>query len=33
MVATARDLGVPIVTSDRRILAYGNAGHVRVVAC
>ncbi len=33
LVATARDLGIPIVTSDRRILAYGGAGHVRVMAC
>jgi PIN domain nuclease of toxin-antitoxin system len=33
LVATARDLGIPIVTSDRRILAYGTAGHLRIVAC
>jgi PIN domain nuclease of toxin-antitoxin system len=32
LVATARDLGMPIVTSDRRILAYGSAGYVCVVA-
>ena len=33
LVATARDMNVPIVTRDRRILAYGVAGHVRTLAC
>jgi PIN domain nuclease of toxin-antitoxin system len=33
LVATARYLGMPIVTSDRRILAYAQAGHVAAVVC
>ena len=33
LVATARHMLVPLVTSDRRILAYGAAGHVQVVPC
>lgn len=33
IVATARHLGVPVVTRDRRIVEYGEAGHVGVVAC
>jgi PIN domain nuclease of toxin-antitoxin system len=33
LVATARDLGVSLVTRDARIRAYGRAGHVEVVAC
>jgi PIN domain nuclease of toxin-antitoxin system len=33
MVATARDLGVPIVTRDRKIMAYARDGHVRVIPC
>jgi PIN domain nuclease of toxin-antitoxin system len=33
IVATARHLGMPVVTSDRKILAYAEAGHVKVVAC
>ncbi len=33
IVATARHLGVPVVTRDRRIGAYGAAGHVGVIAC
>lgn len=33
LVATARALGVPIVTRDRHILAYARAGHVRAIAC
>jgi PIN domain nuclease of toxin-antitoxin system len=33
LVATARHLAVPIITRDRRILAYAKAGHVRAVAC
>jgi PIN domain nuclease of toxin-antitoxin system len=33
LIATARQLGIPIVTRDRRILDYAGLGHVRVVAC
>jgi len=33
LVATARNLNVPLVTRDKRILAYAKAGHVRVVKC
>lgn len=33
LVATARLEGVPLVTSDRAILAYAEAGHVRAIAC
>lgn len=31
--ATARSLGVPVVTRDRHMLAYSRAGHVTAVAC
>lgn len=33
LVATARHMYLPFVTSDRRIIAYGAAGHVNVVPC
>jgi PIN domain nuclease of toxin-antitoxin system len=33
LVATARHLGIPLVTRDKRILEYAAAGHVRVVKC
>ena len=33
LIATARHLGLPIVTRDKLITAYANAGHVRVIAC
>lgn len=33
IIATARHLGMPIVTSDRRIIAYAGAGHVAVIPC
>jgi PIN domain nuclease of toxin-antitoxin system len=33
IVATARHLGMPIVTGDRKILAYSKAGFVRAIAC
>ena len=33
IVATARHLGIPIVTRDRRIVAYAGDGHVRVIPC
>lgn len=31
MIATARDLGCPIMTTDQKILAYAKAGHVQAV--
>ncbi|WP_448188294.1 type II toxin-antitoxin system VapC family toxin [Azospirillum sp. sgz301742] len=33
LIATARSLSVPILTSDRKILAYADAGHVQAIAC
>jgi PIN domain nuclease of toxin-antitoxin system len=33
IVATARHLGVPIVTGDRKILAYAETGFVRAIPC
>ena len=33
IVATARHLGVPVVTRDRRIIAYARAGFVTIVPC
>jgi len=33
LIATARHLGMPIVTRDRRIIEYAGAGWVRVIAC
>ncbi len=33
IVAAARHLGMPIVTRDRKIIAYAEAGHVQVIAC
>jgi PIN domain nuclease of toxin-antitoxin system len=33
IVATALTLGVPVVTRDRAILAYAEAGFVQAVAC
>ena len=33
LIATARDLGVPLVTRDRRILDYAAQGHVEAIAC
>jgi PIN domain nuclease of toxin-antitoxin system len=33
IVATARHRGVPVVTSDRKIIAYAEAGFVRVIPC
>ena len=32
-IATARALGVPIVTRDRRILSYAKAGQVQAIRC
>ena len=33
LVATARELDIPLVTRDRRILDYGEAGHLRTIPC
>jgi PIN domain nuclease of toxin-antitoxin system len=33
LIATARGLGVPLVTRDRRILDYAAQGHVQAIAC
>lgn len=33
IVATARHLNMPIVTADRKIIAYADAGHVDVIRC
>ena len=33
LVATARSINVPLVTRDRKVLTYGEAGHVRTLAC
>jgi PIN domain nuclease of toxin-antitoxin system len=33
LIATARELAATLVTRDRAIIAYGELGHVRVVAC
>lgn len=33
LIATARHLGLPIMTRDTKIIAYGAAGHVAVIAC
>jgi PIN domain nuclease of toxin-antitoxin system len=33
IVTSARYLGVPIVTRDRRIIAYGREGYVEIIPC
>jgi len=33
IIATARHFGLPIVTRDRRIIDYADAGHVEVIRC
>lgn len=33
LVATARHLEIAIVTGDKKILAYADAGHVKAIAC
>ena len=33
MIATARWLGIPVVTRDRQIIAYAAAGHLQVIGC
>jgi PIN domain nuclease of toxin-antitoxin system len=33
IIATARQLGIPIVTRDRRIAGYSTQGHVQMIPC
>ena len=33
IIATARHLGIPVVTRDRRIVAYAAAGNLELIAC
>jgi PIN domain nuclease of toxin-antitoxin system len=33
IIATARHLGLPVVTRDRRIIAYAEAGFVQAISC
>ena len=33
IAATARELGTPVVTRDRLLLAYAEEGHMRAIAC
>lgn len=33
LVATARELGLALVTRDRALLTYSEAGHVKAIAC
>ena len=33
LIATARQMNLPLVTRDTRIIAYGQGGHVQVVPC
>ena len=33
LIATARELDVPLVTRDQRILAYAAQGHLQAIAC
>jgi PIN domain nuclease of toxin-antitoxin system len=33
LIATAREHDLTIITRDRAILSYGDAGHVRTLAC
>jgi PIN domain nuclease of toxin-antitoxin system len=33
LIATARELDVPLVTRDRRILDYAGQGHVDAIPC
>jgi PIN domain nuclease of toxin-antitoxin system len=33
LIATARDLGVPLITRDSRIIDYARDGHCQVIAC
>jgi len=33
IISTARRLGAPVVTRDRRMIDYAHAGHLQVIAC
>lgn len=33
IISTARRLGAPVVTRDRRMIEYAGAGHLQVIAC
>lgn len=33
LIATARAMGIPIMTGDRKILRYAEAGHVKAIEC
>ncbi len=33
MVATARMMDIPLITRDRKLIAYAEQGHVEVIAC
>ncbi|MDX2180749.1 MAG: type II toxin-antitoxin system VapC family toxin [Bryobacteraceae bacterium] len=33
LVATAREMGMTLVTRDEKLLSYGRAGHVRTLVC
>jgi PIN domain nuclease of toxin-antitoxin system len=33
LVATARNMNIPLLTRDQRILAYADAGHVEAIPC
>jgi len=33
IISTARQLGVPVVTRDRQIIAYASAGHLQAILC
>jgi PIN domain nuclease of toxin-antitoxin system len=33
IIATAREMNVPVLTRDRKILAYAAAGHVQALSC
>lgn len=33
LIATARDLAIPIVTRDAKILAYAEVGHIQTIPC
>lgn len=33
IIATARNMHLPVVTRDEKIIAYGAAGHVQVIPC
>ncbi len=33
LIATARQVNLPLVTRDTRIIAYAGCGHVQVISC